>query len=376
MFQPLGPGDCRPTVPGLHLEVFSFPPGMTLASAERGILASKWNGWDPIETKSAYDTSLWWGTREDAIAAIVTEKQTGGIVARWSGRLNTDTSGRHSFSLRSGDGSRLYVNGLLVVNNDGHHSMVDASGTIQLTSGWQTIVLVYYSSVQHGAGGLQVSVQKPGSSSFEKLNMTQTRPIMLAPTQAIGQIDVCGCGTNLDTIFAVPKGMESILTAAAFHSICQWEETLMQDEMLAFPSHCEISSSGSCCMPQSLPRMLSSALRIPCHALTDAHISNTLHMLKLGSLSLGGGVNLDTVADGFINEEWLGAEDVSLATRSRSLLCLDSDTYPRIGNHKAGSGEALGASILIPYDDHLGKIAGDTNDDELSRFVFNLHLCE
>ena len=371
-FQPLGPDDTRPTVPGLHLEVYSFS-SESIASVERGILGAGWNGESLLE-QGVFDSELWWTTREAVYESILTENRPSALVARWSGRLHTAVSGQHVFKLRSGDGSRLYVGGRQITDNDGHHSMTEQSGTAILTAGWHAIVLVYYSMSQHGDGGLQVSILSPGSSSFEPLNMTETRPRRASPAQGLGNVDVCSCGTNLDTIFAAPEGA-SILTAAAFHSICEWEDTLMSDEMLAYTSHCQASSSGSCCLPQSLPRMLSSALRVPCASLTDEHISSLLSMLNLGSISLGT-VSLDTIADGFINEEWLGAADISLATHSRSILCLDAGSYPRIEGTKAGSNEALGKTVLIPYDDHLEQAARDTSEDEPRRFVFNMHLCK
>lgn len=369
--QPIPPGETRPVVPGLFLQVYSFT-GESLASVERGILAPQWNGRRPLNTLGVFRTPLWWSSRESVLDAVApTGTASGGIIARWSGRFHFSLSGNYYFRIWSGDGSRLYVNNELVVDNDGRHGMRDRTGTVQLESGWHMLILVFFTSADGEDGGLQVAMQVPESTVFEPLNITNARPQRVSTT-GIGEVDTCECRTNLDTIFAAAED-ESILTAAAFRSICDWEDTLMNDAMLSYASHCEMSSSGSCCSPQSLPRMLSSAMRIPCSLLTDDHISTALELMKLGSLSLGG-VSLDDIADGFINEEWLGSDDVKLATHSRSLLCLDASTFPRVGAKKAGSNEALGATVLVPYDDHLEQQAASTNENEPSRYVFNLHL--
>ena len=44
---------------------------------------------------------------------------------------------------------------------------------------------------------------------------------------------------------------------------------------------------------------------------------------------------------------------VSHATLKRSLLCLDTSTYEDVGDKKGN--EALGETLLVPYDDHLGR---------------------
>ena len=120
-FQPLGPDDTRPTVPGLHLEVYSFS-SESIASVERGILGAGWNGESLLE-QGVFDSELWWTTREAVYESILTESRPSALVARWSGRLHTAVSGQHVFKLRSGDGSRLYVGGRQITDNDGHHSM-------------------------------------------------------------------------------------------------------------------------------------------------------------------------------------------------------------------------------------------------------------
>src|SRR5262245_34772825 len=46
---------------------------------------------------------------------------------RWTGVLRVPKDGRYTFYLESDDGSRLFLDGQQVVNNDGQHEMVEKS---------------------------------------------------------------------------------------------------------------------------------------------------------------------------------------------------------------------------------------------------------
>lgn len=247
-YVPIGPADTRPTVPGLHLETYAFSGSGTLASYERGMLAPIWNGWTPRSIVGAFATELTFPTRADVFSSINGDDTSNSLIARFSGRVHTVAPGEYAFKLRSGDGSRLYINAQKVIDNDGFHAMQEVAGTVQLASGWQSILVVYFAGSRSGDGGLQVSVKKPGAATFESLNATETRPQRLSPSPGIGSVDICGCGTNLNTIFVAPGGA-SILTAKALHSICEWEDLLMQDPMLLYAAHCERSAldDRKCC---------------------------------------------------------------------------------------------------------------------------------
>ncbi len=74
---------------------------------------------------------------------------------RFDGFFNAATAGAYYFDTRSDDGSVLYIDGNLVVNNNNYQGAVTVSGTTStLTAGLHNITISYY---QGGAGeGLQV----------------------------------------------------------------------------------------------------------------------------------------------------------------------------------------------------------------------------
>ena len=79
---------------------------------------------------------------------------------RFTGAINIPRSGRYTFFTNSDDGSRLYVGGQLVVNNDGNHGPVERRGSIDLPAGSHPIVVTYFNS--GGGAGLRASWAGPG----------------------------------------------------------------------------------------------------------------------------------------------------------------------------------------------------------------------
>ena len=59
-------------------------------------------------------------------------KQADRFALRFTGSLQVPRSGKYTFYTNSDDGSRLYIGGKLVVNNDGLHGMVEKSGVIEI----------------------------------------------------------------------------------------------------------------------------------------------------------------------------------------------------------------------------------------------------
>ena len=74
--------------------------------------------------------------------------------ARWKGEIQIPADGVYTFILRSNDGSRLYVNDQLVVNDWSTHVVRDTTGTITLKAGAYPIAVEYYQ--QGGAAEIEV----------------------------------------------------------------------------------------------------------------------------------------------------------------------------------------------------------------------------
>ncbi len=78
---------------------------------------------------------------------------------RFSGVVNVPSAGSWTFFTSSDEGSRLFVDGSQVVNNDGLHPTTEASGTIALAAGYHDIVVTMFEAL--GPQSLTVSWQGP-----------------------------------------------------------------------------------------------------------------------------------------------------------------------------------------------------------------------
>lgn len=87
-------------------------------------------------------------------------KRRDAFALRFTGNIQIDQPGKYRFFARSDDGSRIYVNDKLVVNNDGNHGMIEKRGTVDLDAGMHSIVVTYYDN--GGGDGLTVSYAGPG----------------------------------------------------------------------------------------------------------------------------------------------------------------------------------------------------------------------
>ena len=82
------------------------------------------------------------------------------FATRQKASIVVSRTGRYQFFTNSDDGSRLYIDGKEVVNNDGNHGMQERGGTVQLDAGIHEIVVNYYDN--GGGDGLVVSWAGPG----------------------------------------------------------------------------------------------------------------------------------------------------------------------------------------------------------------------
>lgn len=79
---------------------------------------------------------------------------------RFTGSLLVPKAGKYRFFLASDDGSRLYLDGKLVINHDGLHGMSEKNGTVTLTAGSHDLVVTYFDN--GGGDGLKFNWSGPG----------------------------------------------------------------------------------------------------------------------------------------------------------------------------------------------------------------------
>lgn len=95
---------------------------------------------------------------------------------RFRGELAINTPGLHHFALYSDDGAKLYIDGILVVDNDGVHIAKGEKGSITLSTGVYPVEIHYFQGPRH-AIALQWYYQPPkGSYSETRRSISLTLP--------------------------------------------------------------------------------------------------------------------------------------------------------------------------------------------------------
>ena len=85
----------------------------------------------------------------------------------FKGYLLVPETGVYSFVTRSDDGSKLFINNTLVVDNDGSHGEIAASGRIALEKGLHPYVLYYFEDYEEES--FSWSWKLPGADNYQKI---------------------------------------------------------------------------------------------------------------------------------------------------------------------------------------------------------------
>ncbi len=116
---------------------------------------------------------------------------------RFTGYINITTAGNYTFYTNSDDGSKLYINNNLIVNNDGAHAPQERSGTVNLPVGKHAIRVDFFEN----AGGEQcnVSYSGPGVSKMiipSSVLFTGTGATSSTPPAAISSLSAAALGSS------------------------------------------------------------------------------------------------------------------------------------------------------------------------------------
>ncbi|WP_299637130.1 PA14 domain-containing protein, partial [uncultured Tenacibaculum sp.] len=89
---------------------------------------------------------------------------------RFKGFINITTAGTYTFYTTSDDGSKLFINGSEIVDNDGDHPAQIRSGNVFLAVGLHEIEVLFYEN--GGLESLEVQYELPGTISLQDVPFT------------------------------------------------------------------------------------------------------------------------------------------------------------------------------------------------------------
>jgi hypothetical protein len=76
------------------------------------------------------------------------------------GNFDVERAGKYTFYLNSDDGSKLYIDDELVIDNDGDHSLLELTGEKQLTGGSHKVRIEFFEA--GGEAILELDLAGPG----------------------------------------------------------------------------------------------------------------------------------------------------------------------------------------------------------------------
>lgn len=100
------------------------------------------------------------GSSFEITSEEVKEELRSNTVVRFKTNLVIDAEGEYQFYTRSDDGSRLWINNTLVVDNDGDHGVIEKEGDISLLPGTYPLEVIWFNG--GGGGWLDVFYQAEG----------------------------------------------------------------------------------------------------------------------------------------------------------------------------------------------------------------------
>ncbi len=120
---------------------------------------------------------------------------------RLTGQVKIETPGNYNFTLRSDDGSKLYINGSLIIDHDGLHGMSERQGSVMLTTGYHNVEIQYFQGPRTHIG-LQWFWQPPGGA-----NEIVPVSVLYPPGTATMSIEPENTPVVVDPIDMSPEGM-------------------------------------------------------------------------------------------------------------------------------------------------------------------------
>ncbi|WP_318343973.1 PA14 domain-containing protein [Flagellimonas baculiformis] len=147
---------------------------------------------DNIPTTGALGTGTYTSFDVDALQNLQDPADTDYFSIRYIGYLQIDTPGSYTFYTTSDDGSKLYIDGTQVVNNDGAHGSQERSGSITLTKGLHDITVLFFEN----GGGENLSVQYQGPS-ISKQNIPFSK-LYSNCSVTVADLDGDGVGDDVD----------------------------------------------------------------------------------------------------------------------------------------------------------------------------------
>lgn len=108
----------------------------------------------------------------------------------YSGILNVTNPGTYTFNTSSDDGSMLWIDGVLVVNNNSFQAVTTRTGSISLSAGAHTIAVAFYQGI--GFYGMNAQISGPGNTTMEDIDSSMANGLSVTSDLVVGSLSGSG----------------------------------------------------------------------------------------------------------------------------------------------------------------------------------------
>jgi len=163
-------------------------------------------------------------------------KKKDGFALRFDGHINIPKAGNYLFLIGSDDGSRLFIDGKLVIDNDGIHPFQQKRKQMQITAGMHTVAVEYFE--QGGEEVLQVEYQAEGQPQ-QKLDTLIAAPPSKKPDKPEE-----GAFVVRNDLAVKGKEYFTTLGCASCHNLKKDGQQIVSK--LAAPALAQLKGTGGC----------------------------------------------------------------------------------------------------------------------------------
>ncbi len=172
------------------------------------------------------------GVVPQIVMNVPQKKQDDQFALRFTGQLFVPQAGNYTFYIASDDGSRIYLDDKLLIDNDGLHGVIEKKASIDLPAGPHKLVVTYFDN--GGGDGLQVAWEGPGLEkqpiAADKLSVAGAETLHDVAIRALSSIP--GNDTEkfvaLASLIAAGKSRASAIAAIGVIPAQAWSENLIR----------------------------------------------------------------------------------------------------------------------------------------------------
>jgi autotransporter-associated beta strand protein len=167
--------------------------------------------------------------------------------SRHSGWLKIDTAGTYTLFINSDDGSRVYLDGAVVIDNDGLHGMQERSVTLSLAAGFHQLRVDFFENT--GGCGLEFSWSGPGIAKqlvpASALWQSPSSSVVGVPlpwiAADVGPVNVAGSANGNGVDFSITGGGSVALGTTSSTNITDYTLCANEGQSFALPGICDVA---------------------------------------------------------------------------------------------------------------------------------------